>query len=71
MPRGRKKDLSISEKIAKLDLEIKELGDELKKKKADRKKLEKLKANESLQVLAAAVAESGMTVEEVLELLKK
>ena len=71
MPRGRKKkELSIDEQIMKIDLDIKELNDALKNKKVERKKLEKQKEEESISILAEAVEKSGMTVQEVIEMLK-
>ena len=73
MPRGRKKkeNLTIDQRIEQINDEIGELNATLKAKKAELKRLEKEKSSENLKLLADAVAESGMSVTEVLELLKK
>ena len=72
MPRGRKKKeaLTIDQQIEKVNAEIQELNDQIKGKKEILKDLEKQKKEEMLSTLADAVEKSGMSVEEVLEMLK-
>lgn len=72
MPRGRKKkeNLTIEQQIEKINAEIQELNEQIKGKKEILKDLEKQKKDEMLSTLADAVEKSGMSVEEVLEMLK-
>ena len=72
MPRGRKKKepLTIEQQIEKINAEIQELNEQIKGKKEILKDLEKQKKEEMLSTLADAVEKSGMSVEEVLEMLK-
>ena len=86
MPRGRKKTIpvveNIDEKIAAVEAEIASLTETLKAKKAERKELAKAKieadkaaalkkAEEEKEAILAAVAASGKTVDEILDMLKK
>lgn len=73
MPRGKKKqpDVSIAEKIEAIKKEIDKLGEELKAKKAALKKLEKEAAEEKKAQLLKAVEESGKSIDDVLDFLKK
>ena len=71
MARPKKVVLSIDEKIEKIKTEIESLNAEIKEKKAELKELEKEKAEENKMKILAAVEESGKSVEEILELLKK
>ena len=73
MSRGKKKqpDVSIAEKIEAIKKEIDKLGEELKEKKAALKKLEKEAAEEKKAQLLKAVEESGKSIDDVLDFLKK
>lgn len=86
MPRGKKKTIpvveNIDEKIAAVEDEIASLTETLKAKKAERKELAKAKleadkaaalkkAEEEKEAILAAVAASGKTVDEILDMLKK
>ena len=84
MPRGKKTVIpdNIEEKIVEVEKEIADLTAKDKGKKAELKKLVKAKeqalkiaaekkAAEDKEKLLKAVADSGKTVEEVLDLLKK
>ena len=73
MPRGRKKqaDLTAAQKIEKVTAEIAELNIKLKAKKAELKKLEKEKDKEAEKEILKAVAASGLSAAEIVELLKK
>ena len=84
MPRGKKIIIpeNIEEKIAEVEKELADLTAKAKAKKVELKKLVKAKeqalkvaaekkAAEDKEKLMKAVADSGKTVEEVLELLKK
>ena len=84
MPRGKKVAIpeNFEEKIAVIEKEIEELTAKAKAKKAELKTLLKAKeaalkaaaekkAEEDKEKLLKAVADSGKTVEEVLDLLKK
>jgi len=86
MPRGRKKTIpvveNIDERIAAVEDEIASLTEALKAKKAERKELAKAKleadkaaalkkAKEEKEAILAAVAASGKTVDEILDMLKK
>ena len=84
MPRGKKTIIpeNIEEKIAEVEKELADLTAKAKAKKVELKKLVKAKeqalkvaaekkAAEDKEKLMKAVADSGNTVEEVLELLKK
>ncbi len=73
---------NIDEKIGSLESEIQQLSADLKGKKAELKKLLKVKkvqaeavlakqAEENKAAILAAVEKSGKSLEEVLELLKK
>lgn len=84
MPRGKKTIIpeNIEEKIAEVEKELADLTTKAKAKKVELKKLVKAKeqalkvaaekkAAEDKEKLMKAVADSGKTVEEVLEFLKK
>ena len=84
MPRGKKTIIpeNIEEKIAEVEKELADLTAKAKAKKVELKKLVKAKeqalkvaaekkAAEDKEKLLKAVADSGKTVEEVLEFLKK
>ena len=84
MPRGKKTIIpeNIEEKIAEVEKELADLTAKAKAKKVELKKLVKAKeqalkiaaekkAAEDKEKLLKAVADSGKTVEEVLDLLKK
>ena len=84
MPRGKKTIIpeNIEEKIAEVEKELADLAAKAKAKKVELKKLVKAKeqalkvaaekkAAEDKEKLMKAVADSGKTVEEVLEFLKK
>ena len=73
MPKGRprKENLTVAQKIEKVKVEISDLTDKLKEKKAELKKLEKAKSQENLKALEDAVEKSGMSFEEIIEMLKK
>jgi len=72
MPRGRKKkeNLTIDQQIEKINAEIQELNEQIKGKKEILKDLEKQKKDEMLSTLADALAKSGKSVEEVLDMLQ-
>lgn len=70
MARG-KKALSLEEQLEKITNEIEELETNLKDKKNAKKELEtQIKANR-LEELDNLIASSGMSIEEVKELLSK
>jgi hypothetical protein len=84
MPRGKKTAIpeNIEEKIAEVEKEIADLTARAKAKKTELKKLVKAKesalkiaaekkAAEDKEKLLKAISDSGKTVEEVLEYLKK
>lgn len=72
MPRGHKKkeNLTIDQQIEKINAEIQELNEQIKGKKEILKDLEKQKKDEMLSTLADALAKSGKSVEEVLDMLQ-
>ena len=71
MARPKKVQLTIDEKIEKVTEEIKKLKEETKAKNAELKELEKEKSEADKERILDAVKESGKSLEEVLELLKK
>ena len=70
MPRGRKKIVPISEKVESVRTEIADLTAQLKKKKAELKKLEKEQAEGEKAKLMEVFASSGKTADEVIAWLK-
>lgn len=71
MARGRKKKpTDINEQIALLEETISNLTAELKAKKAELANLEKVKKEQEQQALLNAIAASGKTKEEIMELLQ-
>lgn len=71
MARGRKKKpTDINEQIALLEETISNLTTELKAKKAELANLEKAKKEQEQQALLNAIAASGKTKEEIMELLQ-
>lgn len=71
MARGRKKKpTDINEQIALLEEAISNLAAELKAKKAELANLEKVKKEQEQQALLNAIAASGKTKEEIMELLQ-
>ena len=70
MPRGRKKIVPISERIAAVKTEIETLTAQLKEKKAELKKLEAEQADEDKAKLLEAFEASGKNVDEVVAWLK-
>lgn len=71
MARGRKKKpTDINEQIALLEETISNLTAELKAKKAELTNLEKVKKEQEQQALLNAIAASGKTREEIMELLQ-
>ena len=75
-------EVNIDEKIAAVEAEIEDLNTKLKEKKAELKALAKekveadriaaeRKAKEDKEKLDAAIAASGKTVEEIIELLSR
>lgn len=71
MARGRKKKpTDINEQIALLEETISNLTAELKAKKAELANLEKAKKEQEQQALLNAIAASGKTQEEIMELLQ-
>lgn len=71
MARGRKKKpTDINEQIALLEETISNLTAELKAKKAELANLEKAKKEQEQQALLNAIAASGKTKEEIMELLQ-
>lgn len=71
MARGRKKKpTDINEQIALLEETISNLTAELKAKKAKLANLEKAKKEQEQQALLNAIAASGKTKEEIMELLQ-
>ena len=61
---------SVEEKIKAVEAEISRLQDELKMKKAERKKLLAQQDEENQQKILAAVEKSGKSFDEVMEFLK-
>ena len=61
---------SVEEKIKAVEAEISRLQDELKTKKAERKKLLAQQDEENQQKILAAVEKSGKSFDEVMALLK-
>ena len=71
MARGRKKKpTDINEQIALLEETISNLTAELKAKQAELTNLEKVKKEQEQQALLNAIAASGKTKEEIMELLQ-
>lgn len=71
MARGRKKKpTDINEQIALLEETISNLAVELKAKKAELANLEKVKKEQEQQALLNAIAASGKTKEQIMELLQ-
>lgn len=71
MARGRKKKpTDINEQITLLEETISNLTAELKAKKAELANLEKVKKEQEQQALLNAIAASGKTKEEIMELLQ-
>ena len=70
-PKGSKNKpvLSVDDQIAQVTAEIEALQEQLKKKKAELKKLSEDKAAEDQKRLLAAVMTSGKTVDEVIEMI--
>lgn len=66
----RKKNMTLEEEMAFLDGEITKAEDALKALKTRRKELAKAKEQEELQVLYAAIKESGKSVADVISTLK-
>ena len=71
MPRGRKKaPVNIEEKIAVVEKEITELGEQLKAKKKELVALQKEKEANQQQKLFEAITASGKSYDEVIALLR-
>ena len=70
MPRGKKKVVSVAERIEAVKAEIESLGAQLKEKKAELKKLEAEQADEDKTKLIEAYQASGKTIDEVIAWLK-
>jgi len=70
MPRGKKKIVSVAERIEAVKAEISSLTTQLKEKKAELKKLESEQAEEDKVKLIEAYEASGKSIEEVISWLK-
>ena len=70
MPRGKKKVVSVAERIEAVKAEIDSLTTQLKEKKAELKKLEAEQADEDKAKLIEAYQASGKTIDEVIAWLK-
>ena len=70
MPRGKKKNVSVAEKITSVKAEIENLTAQLKEKKAELKKLEAEQAEEDKAKLLEAFEASGKSLDEVITWLK-
>ena len=70
MPRGKKKVVSVAERIEAVKAEIESLGAQLTEKKAELKKLEAEQADEDKAKLIEAYQASGKTIDEVIAWLK-
>lgn len=66
----RKKNMTVEEEMIFLDSEIAKADEALKALKARRKELAKVKEQEELQTLYAAIKESGKSVADVISTLK-
>ena len=69
--KNKKTALTTQEQINAVQEEISKLTEQLKSKKADLKKLEAAADEEKKQQLLEAVNQSGKTLDEVIELIKK
>lgn len=70
MPRGKKKNVDLAERIETVKAEIENLTAQLKEKKAELKKLEAEQAEEDKAKLIEAFTASGKTVAEAIAWLK-
>ena len=71
MARGRKTSLSLDEQLAKITTEIENMESSLKEMKKAKKDLEDQIKQARLAELDEIIAERGLSVEEVKELLNK
>lgn len=73
MPRGRKKqeNVSLEERLAEVTAQIERTEDTLKGLRRQRKEIEKQIEEQKKEQLYKAVVDSGKTVEEVLEVLRR
>lgn len=69
--KNRKETVNVDERIAQIDAEIEALQAQIKTKKAERTKLKAVKSAEDQKKLVAAVQKSGMSIDEIIELIKK
>lgn len=68
---ARRKQLSITERIAQVEAQIIQKEEELKALKAERKTLLEEKKKEDMEEIYQIISESGKSVEEVKELLSR
>ena len=72
-PKGSKNKVQtqpVEERIAAIDAEIESLQEEIKKKKAERRKLMAIKNAEDQKKLVKAVEKSGKSIDEVIAFLE-
>lgn len=68
---ARRKQLSVTERIAQAEAQIIQKEEELKTLKAERKALLEEKKKEDMEEIYQIISESGKSVEEVKELLSR
>ena len=68
---ARRKQLSVTERIAQVEAQIVQKEEELKALKAEHKALLEEKKKEDMEEIYQIISESGKSVEEVKELLSK
>lgn len=68
---ARRKQLSVTERIAQVEAQIVQKEEELKALKAERKNLREEKKKEDMEEIYQLISLSGKSVEEVKELLSR
>ena len=71
MARKKKTALTIDEQISEVKIQIDSLAEQLKEKKAELKSLEMIKEDEYRSKIIDAIAQSGKSYDEILEMLNK
>ena len=64
--RNKAQSLTVEERIAAIDVEIENLQEQIKEKKAERRKLTAEKKAEDQKKLIDAVEKSGMSIDEII-----
>lgn len=64
--RNKAQSLTVEERIAAIDAEIEGLQEQIKEKKAERRKLTAEKRAEDQKKLIAAVEKSGVSIDEII-----